>query len=69
MARGVAKSIDVRISEIDVKIAKKSKEIAALKVQRKELEYSKQSDLLAKVAEAAAKKGVSVEELLQAVAK
>ena len=65
MARGVARSLDVRISDLREKLEKKQAEVAELKSQIKELEQAKQVELLAKVSEAAAKKGVSVEELLK----
>ena len=67
MARGVSRSIEQRIEELDVKINKKSQEIADLKAQRKELEVQKQSDLLSRVHNLAAEKGISVDELLDAV--
>ena len=69
MARGVSKPIEERIAEIDAKIAKQNKVLAELKVQRKELEAQKQAVLLSKVEAAAAEKGISVEELLDAIVK
>ena len=69
MARGVARSLDNRIDALRVKMEKKQSEIAELKSAIKELEVAKQTELLAKVTETAAKKGVSVEELLNAAIK
>ena len=67
MPRGVAKSHEQRIAEIDAKIAKVRQTLCDLKAQRKELEAQKQAGLLSKVEEAAAQKGVSVEELLESM--
>ena len=69
MARGVARSLDSRIADLREKLEKKQGEVAAIKSDIKELEVAKQAELLAKVTEAAAKKGVSVEELLKAAMK
>jgi len=69
MARGVARSLDDRIDVLREKLEKKQSEVAELKSAIKELEVAKQAELLAKVSEAAAQKGVSVEELLNAVIK
>ena len=64
MARGVARSLDTRINDLREKLEKKQAEVAEIKSQIKELELAKQAELLAKVSEVAAKKGVSVEALL-----
>ena len=69
MARGVARSVDSRINDLKEKLEKKQAEIADIKSAIKELEVAKQAELLAKVAEAAAKKGVSVEDLLKSAMK
>lgn len=66
MARGVARSLDSRIDDLKVKLEKKQMEVSELKSAIKELEVAKQAELLAKVTDTAAKKGVSVEELLKA---
>ena len=65
MARGVARSLDDRICALREKLEKKQAEVAEIKSAIKELEVAKQAELLAKVTEAAARKGVSVEELLK----
>ena len=69
MARGVARSLDSRIDDQKVKLEKKQAEVAEIKSSIKELEVAKQAELLSKVSEAAAKKGISVEELLKAAVK
>ena len=69
MARGVARSLDMRINNLREKLEKKQAEAAEIKSQIKELELAKQAELLTKVSEVAAKKGVSVEELLKAAIK
>ena len=69
MARGVARSLDSRIDALRVKLEKKQSEVVELKSAIKELEAAKQTELLAKVSEAAAKKGVSVEDLLKSAMK
>jgi len=69
MPRGVSKSYDQRIAEVDTKIAKIRQTLQNLKAQRKEYESQKQAELLSKVEDAAAKKGVSVEALLESVLK
>ena len=69
MARGVARSLDDRIEALREKLEKKQAEVSELKSSIKELELAKQAELLNKVAEAAAQKGVSVEELLYAAVK
>ena len=69
MARGVARSLDDRIEVLREKLEKKQAEAAELKNAIKELELAKQAELLAKVTEAAAQKGVSVEELLKSAMK
>ncbi|MCL2857105.1 MAG: hypothetical protein FWE19_05180 [Oscillospiraceae bacterium] len=69
MARGVARSLDNRIDALREKLEKKQSEVAELKSAIKELEVAKQAELLTKVSEAAAQKGVSVEELLNAAIK
>ena len=69
MPRGVSKSYEQRLSEIDAKIAKARQTLQDLKAQRKDLESQKQAELLSKVEDAAAKKGVSVEALLESVLK
>jgi len=69
MARGVARSLDDRICTLREKLEKKQAEVAELKNAIKELEVAKQSELLAKVTDAAARKGVSVEELLKSAIK
>ena len=62
----VARSLDSRIGDLKTKLEKKQMEISDIKAQIKELEVEKQADLLAKVTEVAAQKGVSVEDLLAA---
>jgi len=69
MARGVARSLDDRILGLREKLEKKQSEISQLKSEIKELEVAKQAELLNKVSETAAQKGVSVEELLNAAIK
>ena len=69
MARGVARSLDMRIDDLKKKLEKKQAEVAEIKSQIKELELAKQAELLTKVSEVAAKKGVSVEELLKSAMK
>ena len=69
MARGVARSLDDRIRVLREKLAKKQAEVTELKSAIKELEAAKQAELLAKVIEVAAQKGVTVEELLLAAIK
>ena len=69
MPRGAPKSYDQRLAEIDAKIKKASQTLNDLKAQRKEIESQKQADLLSKVQEAAAQKGMTVEALLEAVLK
>ena len=69
MARGVARSLDDRIRTLREKLAKKQAEVTELKSAIKELEAAKQAELLAKVIEVAAQKGVTVEELLLAAIK
>jgi len=69
MARGVARSLDSRMKDLKEKLEKKQSEVAGIKAQIKELELVKQAELLAKVTEAAAKKGVSVEDLLSSAMK
>jgi len=69
MARGVARSLDDRINALREKMEKKQSEISQIKSDIKELEVAKQAELLTKVSEAAAQKGVSVEELLNAAIK
>ena len=69
MPRGVSKSYEVRIEEVDAKIAKVKATLSDLKAIRKDLEAQKQAELLTKVEVAAAKKGVSVEDLLKSVLK
>lgn len=67
MARGVARSIDDRIADLNAKIQKKQDEIAALKEQRKELEEAKKSETAAKIAKLAEEKGIGLDELLNMV--
>ena len=69
MPRGVSKTYEQRIAEIDAKIAKAKQTLQDLKAQRKELEAQKQVELLSKIEEAAAQKGVSVEVLLESILK
>ena len=69
MPRGAPKSYDQRLAEIDAKIEKNRQAHNYLKAQRKDLEAQKQADLLSKVQEVAAQKGVTVETLLEAVLK
>jgi len=69
MARGVARSLDSRIDDLKVKLEKKQAEVAEIKSAIKDLEVAKQGELLSKVSAAAAKKGITVEELLKQVVK
>ena len=69
MARGVTRSLDDRITELKTKLEKKQAEVTQLRGEIKELEVAKQAELLSQVTRAAAKKGVSVEELLKSVLK
>lgn len=69
MARGIARSLDSRIEDIQAKLNKKQKEVAELKQALRDLEIAKQGELLEKVTEAAAQKGVSVEDLLRSAIK
>ena len=69
MARGVTRSLDDRIAALREKLEKKQAEVAELKSSIKELEVAKQTELLAKVTEVAAQKGISVEELLNTAIK
>ena len=66
MARGVARNLDDRMNDLRKKLEKKQNEAAEIKSQIKELELTKQAEMLAKITEVAAKKGVSVEDLLNA---
>ena len=66
MARGVARSLDSRMDDLRVKLEKKQTEVAEVKAQIKELEVAKQAELLTKITDVAAQKGVSVEDLLNA---
>jgi len=67
--RGLSRSLDTRIETLKEKLEKKQAEAAEIKSAIKELEVAKQAELLAKVASVAAGKGISVDELLQAVVK
>ncbi len=67
MARGVRRSLDERITELNVKIEKATKTLNELVAERKELEAQKQAELLSQVEEAAKKKGISVAELLEKI--
>ena len=67
MARGAARSLDDKICALRKKLEKKQAEVAEIKSAIKELEVAKQAELLAKVVEIAARKGISVEELLESV--
>ena len=69
MPRGVSKSYEQRMSEVDAKIEKARQTLHKLKAQRRDLEVQKQGNLFAKVEDAAAKKGVSVESLLESMLK
>ena len=59
--------MDVRIEELRERLSKKQSEVAQVKLAIKELRAQRQTELLSQVAKAAARKGVSVEEFLQAV--
>lgn len=67
MARGVRRSTEERISEIDAKILRKQKEITKLKEQRKELEDSRKTEIAGKLVQLAEDKGISLEDLLHSV--
>ena len=67
MPRGISKSYEQRIAEVNEKIAKTRQVLQELKAQRKELEAQKQAELLIKVEEAAAEKGVSLEMVLESI--
>lgn len=67
MARGVKRSIDDLIGEVDAKIKKKQDEISALKDRRKTLEDSRVSALAARVVKTAEEKGITVDELLASI--
>ena len=69
MPKGATRSLDQRIAEIDAKMEKNRQAYNDLKTQRKDLEAQKQAELLSKVQEVAAKKGMSVEALLESVLK
>ena len=65
MARGT-RSLDTKIEALRAKLEKKQSEASEIKNAIKELELAKQAELLAKVSDVAAQKGISVEELLKA---
>ncbi|MDR2932788.1 MAG: hypothetical protein LBV27_06730 [Oscillospiraceae bacterium] len=67
MAKGVRRSIDDRIAEIDAKIFKKQEEISALKERRKELEMSRKTELAEKVVQLAEEKGISIDALFNSL--
>jgi len=54
------------MDDLRVKLEKKQTEVAEVKAQIKELEVAKQAELLTKITDVAAQKGVSVEDLLNA---
>lgn len=64
MARGVARSVDSRISEIDEKIKKKQNEIKALQEKRSELMDSKKNEQAAQIIQAAQEKGISLDDVI-----
>jgi vacuolar-type H+-ATPase subunit I/STV1 len=65
MPRGVKRTVDHQIAEINAKIAKKRDEIKALEARRRDLEDSRQVELATQVVRLAAEKGVSIEKLLE----
>jgi Skp family chaperone for outer membrane proteins len=69
MPRGANRTVEVRIAEIDARIAKKENEIKELKAQRAELLDTRQAELAAKVVKLAAEKGVSIEDILKEIEK
>ena len=68
MPRGV-RNTEKQIAEIDAKIEKKRNEIKELEAKRRELDEANQAVLAAKVVKLAAEKGLTIEQLLNAVEK
>ncbi|MCL2056071.1 MAG: hypothetical protein FWH02_02490 [Oscillospiraceae bacterium] len=64
MPRGVRRTTEKLIADIDLKIAKKKDEIKELEMQKREILDSNQAAMAAKVLKLAAEKGVSIEALL-----
>ena len=70
MPRGVRTgTVEKKIADINVKIDKKRNEIKELEAKRRELEESNQAVLAAKLVKLAADKGLTIEQLLNAVEK
>jgi len=69
MPRGVKRTSEKQIAEINVKIAKKKDEIKELEAKKREIEDSQQAELAAKVVKLAGEKGVSIEDLLRSLEK
>ena len=68
MPRGVSNT-EKKIADINVKIDKKRNEIKGLEAKRRELEESNQAVLAAKLVKLAAEKGLTIEQLLNAMEK
>jgi ribosome maturation protein Sdo1 len=64
MARGVTRSIETRIADLDKKIQKKQGELKALQSQRKELLEVKKNEVAFQIAQLAIDKGVSLDEIV-----
>lgn len=67
MARGVARSIEDRIGDIDAKIKKKQDELKALQEKRNELFALKKNDQAAQVIQAADEKGLSLDDIIDMI--
>jgi cell division protein FtsL len=64
MARGVTRSVETRIADLNKKIQKKQGELKNLQSQRKELLEIKKNETALKIAELAMDKGVSLDEIV-----
>lgn len=67
MARGVARSIEGRIGDIDAKIKKKQDEMKALQEKRNELVALKKNEQAAQVIQAADEKGLSLDDIIDMI--
>lgn len=67
MARGVKRSVDSLIAEVDARIKKKQDEISALKERRRVLADSRATEIAVKIAAVAQEKGITLDELLSNV--
>lgn len=69
MARGVARSVEERIQEIDYKINGFQSKINDLKTLKKELLDAERNAKLQKVIEVAEEKGLSVDDIIDRISK